>query len=108
MYYTDYHFHNFIQGARKGDFVDTEFHPMQWDLFNSGEALYAYLWAIRMLPSFLDKSDYSEELIAYARQTKIRCNNDYLNFIYSSLEQERKSARAAVKAYLRRAEDGTS
>ncbi|PPQ86592.1 hypothetical protein CVT25_006118 [Psilocybe cyanescens] len=103
MYYTNYRFRNFVQ---KGAFVDAEFHPMRWYRFNMGDGFLAYLWAIMILPLLLDKSGYSQELIAYARQDRIMRNNDYLNFTYSSLEQERRSVQVAVKAYLRRVEDG--
>ncbi|PPQ82759.1 hypothetical protein CVT25_009230 [Psilocybe cyanescens] len=106
MYYTNQHFYNFFKEAGKGAFVDAElWHPMRLDRFNTGEAFYAYSWAIEMLPLFLDKSGYSEELIAYARQARIMRNNDYLNFTYSEEEQRRRYAQAAVKAYLRRTED---
>ncbi|PPQ94576.1 hypothetical protein CVT25_011523 [Psilocybe cyanescens] len=106
MHYTNYRFHNFVQDIGKGVFVDAEFHPMRWYQFNTGEALHAYFWAVLMLPSLLAKSGYSEELIAYARQVRIRRNNNYHNFKYLTLEQEQRAARTAVKAYVRRAEDG--
>ncbi|PPQ86275.1 hypothetical protein CVT25_005517 [Psilocybe cyanescens] len=107
MYYTNRSFHNFVYASEKGAFVDVEFHPMRWYRFNTGEAFYAYFWAIQMLPLLLDKSGYSEELIAYARKTRIRRDNDYLNFRDpNNVEKCRKSAQAAVKAYLRRVEDG--
>ncbi|PPQ90668.1 hypothetical protein CVT25_004707 [Psilocybe cyanescens] len=103
MHYTNYRFRNFVQYAGKGAFMDAEFYPMRWYLFNTGEAFKAYSWATQMLPLFLDRSGHSEELIAYACQARIMCN-DYLNFTYT-LEQQRRSAQAAVKAYLRRVED---
>ncbi|PPQ81151.1 hypothetical protein CVT25_015203 [Psilocybe cyanescens] len=105
MYYANHRFRNFVEDAGKGAFVDTEFHPMRWYRFNTGEAFYAYFWAIQMLPLFLDKSGSSEKLIACARQARIRPDNDYLNFTYLSLEKRQRSAQAAVKAYLRRVED---
>ncbi|PPQ95031.1 hypothetical protein CVT25_000495 [Psilocybe cyanescens] len=107
IYYTDYRFRNFVRDAGKGAFVDAEFHPTRWYRFNTGEAFWAYLWAIEMVPLLLDKSGYSEELIAYARKTRIRRDNDYLNFVeFNDVEKYRKSAQAALKAYLRRVEDG--
>ncbi|PPQ87306.1 hypothetical protein CVT25_002057 [Psilocybe cyanescens] len=103
MHHTNYRFRQFVQDAGKGAFVDAEFHPMRWYLFNMGEAFEAYSYATQMLPLFLDKSGHSEELIAYACQARIM-HNDYLNFTYS-LEEHRRSDQAAVKAYLRRVED---
>ncbi|PPQ93124.1 hypothetical protein CVT25_003362 [Psilocybe cyanescens] len=105
MYYTDDRFCSFVSGAGKGVFVDAEFHPMRWHLFNTGEAFYAYFLANQILPRLLDKSGYSEELIAYAHQARIVRNHDYLNF-ESSLEYTERYAQAAVKAYIRRVEDG--
>ncbi|PPQ94680.1 hypothetical protein CVT25_009591 [Psilocybe cyanescens] len=106
MYYTNYHFRTFVEDAGKGAFVDAEFHPIQWYRFNTGEAFYAYSWAIRMLPLLFRQSDFSEELSAYASQVRIRRNHNYLYFGYPSLEHEQRSARTVVKAYVRRAEDG--
>ncbi|PPQ88015.1 hypothetical protein CVT25_001100 [Psilocybe cyanescens] len=106
MYYTNDRFRNFVQGTGKGAFVDAEFHPMRWYLINMDETFDTYFWAILRLPLFLDKSGYSAQLIAYARQARIRRNNDYLNFNYLSLEDKRRSAQAAVKAYLRRVDYG--
>ncbi|PPQ91222.1 hypothetical protein CVT25_001180 [Psilocybe cyanescens] len=106
MYYTNHRFRNFVDDTGKGVFVDAEFHPMRWYLFNTGEAFLAYSWAIMMLPPFLDKAGYSAELIAYARQASIRRHNNYLNLRYPPLESTQRSAQAAVKAYLRRVDDG--
>ncbi|PPQ94571.1 hypothetical protein CVT25_011518 [Psilocybe cyanescens] len=108
MHYTNYRFRNFVQDIGKGVFVDAEFHPMRWYQFNTGDALHAYFWAVLMLPPFLAKSGYSEELIAYARKARIMRNSDYLTFIESLLEDERRSAQGAVNAYLRRVEDGST
>ncbi|PPQ91849.1 hypothetical protein CVT25_000798 [Psilocybe cyanescens] len=106
MYYTNHRFGKFVGDAGKGAFVDAEFYSMPWSLFNVGEASLAYSRTIEMLPLFLDKSGYSEELIAYAPQARIMRTNDYLNFTYSKWDKRRRSAQAAVKAYLRRIEDG--
>ncbi|PPQ90599.1 hypothetical protein CVT25_006171 [Psilocybe cyanescens] len=106
MYYTNHWFRNFVEDTGKGVFVDADFHPKRWYLFNMGDVFYSYFWAIVMLPLFLGKSSYSEELIAYARQAKITHHNDYLNCISSFLEPKRRSAQAAVKAYLRRVDGG--
>ncbi|PPQ92650.1 hypothetical protein CVT25_014367 [Psilocybe cyanescens] len=97
MYYTNHRFRDFV---KKRAFVDAELHPMRRFLFNTDKASNAYSWAIRMLPSFLAKSGYSDELIAYARQTRIRRNNDYLNFIYFGLERDWSLAKLRLKHIL--------
>ncbi|PPQ88763.1 hypothetical protein CVT25_008619 [Psilocybe cyanescens] len=104
--YTGNRFYKFVREAGKGAFVDAELRPMRWWQLNIGEAYRAYSWAIQTLPLLLDKSGYSEELIAYAHQASIMRTNDYLNFTFSEWDKKRRSAQAAVKAYLRRAEDG--
>ncbi|PPQ91223.1 hypothetical protein CVT25_001181 [Psilocybe cyanescens] len=105
MFCTNYRFCDFVKDTGKGVFVDIEFHPIPRHLFKPDEAYAAYAWAIQMLPLLLDNSGYSEELIVYARQTRLRRNNHYLDFTYLSSEQHRRSVQAAVKAYLRRVED---